>query len=57
MLGFQADYRSGDIAIDGIEIEEAAWYHAHEMPKTFAGDISISQWLIQDFLRRKGPGR
>jgi len=57
MLGFQADYQSGDVVIDGIEIEEAAWYSAREMPKTFAGDISISQWLIQDFLRRKGSGR
>jgi NAD+ diphosphatase len=53
MLGFQAEYQSGEIAIDGVEIEEAGWYSVEDMPTTFAGDISISQWLIQDFMRRK----
>lgn len=53
MLGFQAEYQSGEILIDGVEIEEAGWYSVEDMPTTFAGDISISQWLIQDFLYRK----
>ena len=53
MLGFQAEYKSGEIEIDGVEIEEADWYSVENMPTTFAGDISISQWLIQDFINRK----
>ena len=53
MLGFQAEYKSGKIEIDGVEIEEADWYSVENMPTTFAGDISISQWLIQDFINRK----
>lgn len=57
MIGFRARYRSGEIRIDGEEIEEADWYRAREMPRTFEGDISISQWLIRDFLRRHGVGR
>ena len=53
MLGFQAEYKSGEIEIDGVEIEDADWYSVENMPTTFAGDISISQWLIQDFINRK----
>jgi NAD+ diphosphatase len=52
MLGFRAKYDSGEIAIDGDEIEEAGWFPADAMPISFAGKISISQWLIHDFLER-----
>ena len=54
MLGFQAEYESGDIEVDGEEIIEAAWYPADAMPSFFPGRVSISQWLIQDFLTRNG---
>jgi NAD+ diphosphatase len=54
MLGFRARYASGEIAIDGEEIEEAAWFRADAMPPMFPGRVSISQWLIQDFLVRHG---
>ncbi len=57
MLGFRATYRGGEIQVDGEEIEEADWYSARAMPRTFEGDISISQWLIRDFLGRHGVGR
>ena len=56
MLGFRANYESGEIAIDGEEIVEANWFAADAMPTAFPGNISISQWLIQDFLSRKGHG-
>ena len=52
MLGFQARYRAGEIRVDGREIEDAGWFTADAMPPLFPGSISISQWLIQDFLRR-----
>jgi NAD+ diphosphatase len=54
MLGFRARYASGEIEIDGEEIEEAAWFPADAMPHMFPGRVSISQWLIQDFLERNG---
>lgn len=57
MLGFTARYRGGEIAVDGVEIEEAGWYRYDQMPTTFAGNISISQWLMNDFIERKGGGR
>ena len=54
MLGFRADYESGDIQIDGEEIVAAEWFKAGEMPSFFPGRVSISQWLIHDFLKRNG---
>jgi NAD+ diphosphatase len=54
MLGFRATYGSGEIAIDGEEIVAAEWFKASEMPHFFPGRVSISQWLIQDFLKRNG---
>jgi NAD+ diphosphatase len=52
MLGFQARHRAGEIRVDGREIEDAGWFTPDAMPPLFPGNVSISQWLIQDFLRR-----
>jgi NAD+ diphosphatase len=52
MLGFVATWESGEIEIDGEEIVEARWYKADDMPNFFPGNMSISQWLIGDFLAR-----
>ena len=54
MLGFRAEYEAGDIEIDGEEIVAAQWFKAKEMPNFFPGRVSISQWLIHDFLERNG---
>lgn len=54
MLGFQADYDSGDIICAENEIEEAAFFHVDKLPKTFSGNVSISQWLLNDFRKRHG---
>ncbi len=56
MLGFTARYESGDIRIEELEIEDARWFHAADMPHFFPGRMSISQWLIQDFLERHQGG-
>jgi NAD+ diphosphatase len=53
MLGFRARWRSGEIRVDGREIEDAGWFRADAMPPTFPGNVSISQWLIGDFLARR----
>ena len=52
MLGFQARHARGEIRVDGVEIEDAGWFRADAMPPTFPGNVSISQWLIHDFLAR-----
>ena len=52
MLGFTARWKSGDIEIDPVEIEDAKWFHSDDMPMRMPGNVSISQWLIDDFLKR-----
>lgn len=52
MLGFTATHLGGDVRVDGKEIEAAGFYRADAMPPYFKGRISISGWLIEDFLRR-----
>jgi NAD+ diphosphatase len=54
MLGFRAEYESGEIEVDGVEVVEASWFRARDMPNFFPGRVSISQWLIHDFLERNG---
>ena len=45
MLGFTAEYASGEIQVDGIEIAEAQWFSAENMPN-IPGRISIARQLI-----------
>jgi len=53
MLGYWAEYQGGDIAFDGIEIEDAQWYPFDQLPELPA-KASISRYLIDSFLRWKG---
>jgi NAD+ diphosphatase len=53
MLGFTAEYESGEIDTGEDELEDAKWCAADDMPNIFPGNISISQWLLADFLERK----
>lgn len=49
MLAFTADYNSGDIKVDGDEIVKAKWFKKDEIIR-YGSDISISDWLIQEFI-------
>lgn len=53
MIGFTAEYDSGDIRPDGFEIEDAKWFSADELP-VLPGKISISRKLIDHFLKEEG---
>jgi len=53
MLGFNAEWESGDIKADGVEIEDAGWYRIDSFPE-IPPSISISRRLIEDFIKRKG---
>ncbi len=52
MVGFTAQWLSGELAPDGTEIAEAAWYEPDELPLV-PGAISISRALIDDWIRRR----
>jgi NAD+ diphosphatase len=53
MLGFTAQYESGEIDAADDEIEAADWFSVNDLPTTFPGNVSISQWLLNDFIARK----
>mgnify|MGYP001157419154 FL=1 len=53
MLGYHAEYESGEILPDGEEIDEANWFNYLELPAVPTGNISISGKLIEHFLDLK----
>lgn len=52
MLGFTADYKSGEIEVDGVEIEKAGWFSSDvsALPELPPGR-SMGRQLIDKFLR------
>jgi NAD+ diphosphatase len=51
MVGFLADWLSGEIRIDPLEIEDARWFTRSDLP-SLPHPMSIARRLIEDFLRR-----
>jgi NAD+ diphosphatase len=51
MIGFTAEYDSGEITIDGEEIVEAGWYRADGLPQ-LPGKLSIARQMIDWFIAR-----
>ena len=49
MLGFVADYDSGELKPDGIELESAGWYSADDLPD-LPEHGSIARKIIDDFI-------
>lgn len=49
MLGFHADYRSGEFEYRDGEISEAKWFDADDLPN-IPGGTAISRWLINEFV-------
>lgn len=50
MVGFIADYASGELKIDRYEIEEAGWYRYDELPIRRPSSVTIARRLIEHFL-------
>jgi NAD+ diphosphatase len=53
MLGFHAEYESGDIVLQEDEIAEANWYACDDLPM-IPGKFAISRWLIDEYLDQRG---
>ena len=47
MLGFHADYSSGEIVVEPSEIEEASWFDISDLPSVPSSKISVAGELIQ----------
>jgi NAD+ diphosphatase len=54
MLGFHAEYQSGDIVCQEGEIADAQWFRFDELPNVPPG-TAISRWLIDDFIAQVKP--
>jgi len=48
MVGFTAEYESGDITVDGVEIRDAAWFKSGSLPELPDG-MSIARKIIEWF--------
>ncbi len=53
MLGFLAEYDSGDIVLQEEEIADAKWFHCRDLPN-IPGKVAISRWIIDTYLGRLG---
>lgn len=51
MIGFLADFESGEIRVDGVEIDEAHWFRYDELP-SIPSAATLSGQLIREFVRR-----
>ena len=49
MVGFTADYASGEPHADGIEVAETAWFTSETLPFTSGNIRSISRWIMQQY--------
>jgi NAD+ diphosphatase len=49
MAGFVADYVSGEITLDGDELDDAAWFSRSNMPAALPPARSIARWIIDRF--------
>jgi NAD+ diphosphatase len=52
MIGFIAEYESGEISVDGQEITEAGWYDAGNLPE-LPGKMSIARKIIDWFVQNQ----
>ncbi|MBL4938266.1 NAD(+) diphosphatase [Clostridium sp. YIM B02515] len=53
MIGFTAEYESGEIKEDGEEIDAADWFEVNNLPEELPSEISIANkiinWYIENF--------
>lgn len=53
MLGFLAEYDSGEFSLQEDEIADAQWFHYQSLPQ-IPGKVAISRWIIDTYLSRLG---
>ena len=57
MLGFLADYASGNIVPEPGEIEDAGWFNVENLPNVPASDISVAGELIRHYVESIRAGK
>jgi NAD+ diphosphatase len=51
MIGFLADYASGEVRPDGIEVVDARWFTNETLPHYPGSTRSISRWILNHYAR------
>lgn len=54
MIGFFAEYASGELMLDPKEIEDAGWFDKDNLPGRPSTKLSIASKMLDDYLQRKG---
>ena len=49
MIGFIADYASGEVRPDSVEVVEAGWFSEDALPMSPGSKRSISRWIMDTF--------
>ena len=57
MLGYRAEYASGEIVLDDDEIADAKWFSAGEFPPIPSARISVAGELIEGFVNEVKAGK
>ncbi len=52
MVGFTAEYASGEIQVDNVEVTDAGWYTIHNLPE-IPGRVSIARRLIDWYVESR----
>ena len=55
MVGFTAEYASGQIHVQREELKNVAWFHRDHLPK-LPEKLSIARWLVDDWLGEHAHG-
>jgi NAD+ diphosphatase len=53
MIGFNADYVSGDIHLQRSEIAKGGWFSSDHLPN-IPEKLSIARMLIDDWIKSRG---
>jgi len=54
MIGFTAEYESGEICVDGDEITDAGWYDIYNLPE-LPLEYSIAREIIDSYIKSNTP--
>ncbi|HEY5585326.1 MAG TPA: NAD(+) diphosphatase, partial [Ruminiclostridium sp.] len=55
MIGFTAEYESGEITVDGVEISEAGWFGVDNLPE-LPFEMSIARKIINSYIMKTKNG-
>lgn len=55
MIGFLAEYESGELTVDGVELDNAGWFGSEDLPDSLPAKISIARELIDWYVENYSP--